>query len=838
MVAYNFDLILNQVVTFFPEADSLRFSTVSASQVAFAAVDSRLRISTPAGSILLDSVAARGETNLGIFSLSNLTFFDGSVLVAGDRDAAETSLDGADNVIDFGADIDLLAAQNHNNQVHGLDGNDTIRFGSSVGHYLVYGGAGADTIISGQGNNTLYGGTGLADSTDGADTFIVGSGSNDVYGNGGADSVTFSAATAVGQLFRFWGGAGNDSLTAANASGSMMIHAGPDSDVITIQNAGSTTIYGGAGADTLDMTGSTGFATIYGGNGVSDSADGNDRIITGSGSAWVYSNAGNDDVTLHTAIGHSATVYLGAGNDSLTSGVVGGQYQIWAGPGNDVVNLTGHNGNATVYGGSGNYDTLDGADTITGGSGNVVIYGNAGADVITVTPAAGRTALVYGGAGNDTITAAPADASAAITLYGNTGDDRFHLDFSTATPLVRINDYGTGTNGLDLTLSGGAAAAHVSVDRASSAANTVLRNGAGEQVFLGGFRGNFTSNNTKFLDSSLLITNFNGAASSLTGGAGSDQLIAGHNGDTLTAGTGGNDRLTGGNGNDRFIFTTATLDHLDTLSGGAGDDTLVIGTSGTAITDHAFLNISSVETLAVLSGDYGTHGFTLGSYASNAGIRTVDAIQAGNMRVDASTMTHGISYTGGTGDDVFIGTSHADSIRGGAGNDTIIGGRGNDTIRGGTGDDVFSYRGTPLQGLDTYLDVDFGTASADGAVDRFEFDASVAALNLGNNDDSVDGAIITSITSAGSAGTELIILRNVALNNDNRWAALDIINSDAAVGDGVINVFFDSSEGFVVMYYDQDGRTAGGHLKFAEIRNLTDLADMNVIDFSDFIFTI
>ncbi len=837
MVAYNFDLILDQVVTFSPDADSLRFSTVSASQVSFTVVDTRLRVSTAAGSALLDSTPAREETTPAIFSLTNITFLDGSVFVAGDADSAETTLDGADNIIDFTTDLSLVNAINKNNQIHGLGGNDEIIMGSSAGNHLIFGGAGGDSITSGEGNSTIYGGTSLSDTSDGADSFILGAGSNDVYGNAGADAVTFASPTGVGHTLRFWGGVGADSLTASGASGSMFVQAGPDSDVITLSNAGNSTLFGGSGSDTLDITGSTGNATLYGGNGIADTSDGNDRIISGNGNVVIYANAGNDNITLNNVVGTIATVYLGAGTDSLDSAAVGGTFQIWGGPSGDVIDLTNHTGNATIYGGNGNYDPTDGNDTITGsGSGNSIIYGNAGNDRITVTPAAGRSAIVYAGAGNDTIAASPTANSATLQLFGNTGDDRFQLDFTNGAPSVRIEDYGTGSNGVDLTLSGGAAAANLTVDRLSTS-DTVLRNGSSEQILLGGFRGNFTTASTKFSDSSLLITNFGGAAASLAGGVGSDQLIAGNNGDTLTAGTGGNDKLTGGNGNDRFILTTETLTNMDTIAGGAGTDTLVLGTPNTAITDFAFDHVSSIETLVILAGDYSVNGFTLGSNASQAGIVTIDAILAGALSVDLSTMTHGVSYTGGTGSDVLISTAHDDFIRGGAGDDTIIGGRGNDTIRGGTGDDVFAYQTTAIQGVDRYLDVDFGTSATAGLADRFQFDASLTALNLGNNDDSVDGAIINSVTSAGSAGTELIILRNVALNADNRAASLDIINADAAIGDGVINVFYDSSEGHVVMYYDQDGRTAGGHLKFASLENLTALTDMNVIDFSDFIFT-
>lgn len=832
MVTYNYDQILGQRVSFNSATDILRFETLQAAAISFATSGVTLMATGANGSITLDATPLLTETTLALFSTSNSSFASNSVLAVGDLTSGTTA-DANANAINFTTNALLTSALASNNLVHGLAGGDTITMSNTSGNNVIYGGSDADTIIAGSGNNTIYGGNGFADTTDGADRITVGGGNNVIYSNAGADSVSFSAVTAQGNTLRFWGGSGGDSLTASNAAGQFEIYGGTDNDVISLPGAASgVTLYGGDGNDTLSVASSVGNVTIYGGDSFADTSDGGDAITLGNGSSLVYANAGADTLTGAVAATHHATLYLGSGADSMTSATATGTYLIYGGTDGDSINLTNHFADATIYGGSGANDTADSGDTIVGSSsGNNLIYGNAGADKITVRPGANQSAIVYAGGGNDTITATPSNTSAVLQLYGNGGNNEFVMDFSVASPIVRLMDYGNGTNSIDITLSGGASAADLTLSRDS--AQTLIRNGTGEQIVLTGFQGNFTTTSFDISDDSALITNFGNAAATLAGTEHDDQLIAGQNGDTLTAGA-GTDLLIGGGGNDRFAFASANVGATDTVRGGAGTDTLQVGTSGTAITDAVFENKSSIETFKLESGDFSTAGVTLGSTASAAGIRTIDASTSSKATVTLSSMTSGITYTGATAEDVLIATNHADAIDGKAGADRLQGNDGDDTLTGGDGDDVFVYAMGQIDGSDHITDFDFGTSTT--FEDKLQFSAASNAYNLGNLNAVVDGAIITSITSAGATATEIIILKSVAIASTNITSSLNTINADIDSGRSALNLFFDSTESRAVMYLDINGSASGGHSKLITFDNLTTLAALDAVDFTDFTF--
>lgn len=830
MVAYNFNSIIGQRVSFAPATDTITFS-VPANQVSFAVSGVTLAVTTSAGTVFLDATPQYDATTIGLFGPSNMVFSNG-IVAAGDLTGGDAADEDA-NLIDFVATPTLVSALNANNQIYGLGGDDTINLAGSSGSQIVFGGLDGDAITVGEGNNTLYGGEGIVDTADGGDSFIVGSGSNSIYGNAGADGVTFSSVTASGQTLRYWGGAGADSLTADGAAGRFEINAGTDGDTITLTNGtASNLIHGGAGTDTINLTGSTGNNTVYGGTGPVDATDVADAITLGGGSDLLYANAGADAVTATPNAGQTTRAYLGAGGDTLTAGASGGNFVVYGGTDNDIVDLSSNTGYAIIYGGSSIADSTDGSDTITSGAAaGVLIYANSGNDVVTVQPGAGQSATVYGGSGNDTIHAVPGSNSAVLTLYGNTGNDQFALDFSAGSATANLMDYGTGENDLELTLSGGASAANLTVTR--SANQTVLRNGGNEQIVLHGFTGNF--DDTSYVDSngSLLATNFNGAAATLTGTLGNDQLIAGSNGDTLVADT-GNDLLTGGSGADRFSFLTANFDANDTVTGGGGLDSISIATPGTAIVDSQFSNKSQVEILRLDGGDFSTAGITLGTAANAAGIYAIDASTASAVTADLTATSRAMLYIGGTTTDSVTGGIHNDVLDGRAGDDTLQGGAGADILKGGDGADTFIYHSNALYGSDVLRDFDFGESGTQ--VDFLQFASDGSGFNLGNRDAIVDGAILNSVTAAGASGTEIIILNTTGVATNAISSVLDIVNANVATDRGALNLLFDITRDQVVMYYDTNGGTAGGHTLLIAFENMTDSADLSAVDFNDFAF--
>ncbi len=379
------------------------------------------------------------------------------------------------DVIAGGAAADKIWAGAGDDIVNGGAGNDTL-----------YGGDGADVLLGGLGDDILDGGSGndMLRGAEGADVLFGGLGDDLLHGEAGND--------------RLLGGAGND--TAYGGDGNDRLYGG----------AGNDTLYGEAGNDILE--GGDGEDKLYGG-------DGNDTLRGGVGADWLDGGAGNN--TLFGEAGDD-TAFGGAGNDT-----------IFGDAGNDLLDggdnddkLYGGDGNDTLSGGAG-ADWLEGGtgdDTLNGGTGNDTLYGDAGTDLLDGGDGDDK---LYGGDGNDTL-----KGGAGIdVLEGGAGDDTLYGDAG--------NDTIYGGDGADV-LDGGD-----NDDKLyGGEGNDILKGGAGVDRLEGG-AGNDT----------------------LYGHAGND-VIYGDAGNDIILGGAGNDTLYGGDGSDMFIF--AAGDGKDAVYGGAG----------------------------------------------------------------------------------------------------------------------------------------------------------------------------------------------------------------------------------------------------------------------------
>jgi hypothetical protein len=344
--------------------------------------------------------------------------------------------------------------------VFGGKGGDSINLTTvtnnvaNKGSLLILGGEDADTIkVLNTGTTTIFGGTGAGDSADGADSIgLLGSGGTiTVYANGGADLINGDAiANGVGTGFldgtkaTIYGGAGNDTVNITFA-----------------QNAkGTVTVYGGEDADTIQVV-NTGTTTIYGGTGQGDSTDGADNIILSgsSGTVTVFANAGNDFITgvagsnsvSNFADGVNANLYGGKGNDTINVGIATGgkgTINVFGGEDQDSITVGLTAGSATtVYGGTGQGDSADGADLITiTGQGTATVFGNGGADSINLagftgasSAASANVVTVYGGTGNDSINVgSTVNGTATFNLSGNEGNDTFIIGNVGATEVATV----------------------------------------------------------------------------------------------------------------------------------------------------------------------------------------------------------------------------------------------------------------------------------------------------------------------------------------------------------------------------------------------------------------
>ncbi len=280
--------------------------------------------------------------------------------------------------VDGGAGNDTIRTGDDRDTIFGGTGNDVIDAGidddlvdGGDGDDRIVGGEGNDSILGGRGNDTIYGGN---DPRLGLDSLnIEDDGSNpfgpDLRPDNGRDTID--------------GGDGDDVIYGA------------DDDDLLIGGAGNDFLDGEIDNDTL--LGGTGDDTLVGGQG-DDSLDGgrgNDSLLGGIGNDTLRGNReddfldGGDGDDVLDGGGENDTLFGGAGNDTLQGGQ--GDDVLDGGDGDD--SLDGGQGNDLLTGGIGN-DTLNGNqgnDTLNGGDGDDLLTGGAGMDSF------------MGGAGNDTM---------------------------------------------------------------------------------------------------------------------------------------------------------------------------------------------------------------------------------------------------------------------------------------------------------------------------------------------------------------------------------------------------------------------------------------------------
>jgi Ca2+-binding RTX toxin-like protein len=530
----------------------------------------------------------------------------------------------------YGGDGDQqIQAGDGNDTIYGLDGNDAVAAGE--GNDLVSGGAGVDTLLGEGGNDTLVGAHWQEQSEEyidggAGDDFLFGRGI--LLGGAGQDTIDISGSSWVVD-----GGDGNDTIRLGSE-----IFA-PASEILLQE------LHGGAGDDVVDLTGLPAGSVV----GLLDGGEGVDTLVLPSGDPTPYLAAIRNFERLSlsgsvvlpdtfVAIGGFVNVtMLGYGSPARldASAESGGAYRVIL------------SGGGAVTTGAGN-DLLqvhDGAATLTGGAGD---------DVLVAEPGTTLRAGYSGRAGDYAISFT--DASFLMWQPVGTETHAFPDVFSSRGTVLRITDLRAGSpDGTDYIWR-----ADGSVDLAFADRTTAITFDATDGIVVAS--GDATAE--------LIGT---AGADTLSGGAGNDTLRAGSGNDLLLGG-GGNDMLQGEGGNDAIEGGAGN----DNIYGGAGDDWM----SGGDGNDYLF-------------GDTGSDGL----YGGAGDDLLTDWEQGGTF------------FDGGDGNDTLAG---AGEMHGGAGNDSLSSqsastlldaGSGNDTVsasieawtvvaspldaRGGTGDDTF-----------------------------------------------------------------------------------------------------------------------------------------------------
>jgi Ca2+-binding RTX toxin-like protein len=227
-------------------------------------------------------------------------------------------------------------------------------FPGFAGRNLLDGGVGNDTIVAAFSTDTMIGGEGN-DSLSGLFTQASGADGNDTLN---ASFATFSGSSVA--LITLDGGLGND-LLIGNRSATNFMNGGEGNDSIVFGTTGDRLIGTFGGNDTIS------YAT-----GVSFSSASTPNVITDNlGSNFITGGNGLDSITT----GAGDDILFGGPNNPITPGSDGDD-TLNAGGGNDTV--LGGFGNDYLIAGDGN-DSLGGgpgADTLIGGIGNDSFYYN------------------------------------------------------------------------------------------------------------------------------------------------------------------------------------------------------------------------------------------------------------------------------------------------------------------------------------------------------------------------------------------------------------------------------------------------------------------------------
>jgi Ca2+-binding RTX toxin-like protein len=365
----------------------------------------------------------------------------------------------------------------------------------------------ADNIVTGSGNDIIYG-------RGGNDVISTGGGNDLLEGGAGADSMT--------------GGAGNDIYIVAEAEDVIVENAGEGRDEIRTGLAS----YSLAALNAIeDLTGTSNSGQTLTGNALANTiigGGGNDLIIGNGGDDILQGKAGND--TYIVAGGMAAVLETDGGGIDIVYATA--SFGLLVGAYSEIETLA-------VYD-----ETSTNAVDLTGNTFGQLILGNAGANVLT------------GGGGAD-------------ILFGKGGADTFRyvsiLD-STSTALDRIRDFQSGVDKIDLTaLPANGVAWSQHVDAFDNSIFQLVRVDFGFGSFMPiRVDGAIAMSDFIFRVDLNLVGTQTGADlliggdgnDSLQGLGGADTLVGGAGDDILTGGS-GNDRLEGGAGRDVFRFDAA-----------------------------------------------------------------------------------------------------------------------------------------------------------------------------------------------------------------------------------------------------------------------------------------
>lgn len=517
---------------------------------------------------------------------------------------------------------------------------------------LIFGGAGGDTINSGDGSDWVIGDHGSAQI--GEATSVIPAGAN--YG----PFVRIAAPKLGGGVL----GPTPEGLVDQGVQSHQVLVTSTDptlgdNDQIN-SGAGDDLVIGGVGSDAIDA---------------------------GDGDDVVFGDAGRFD-----PFGPVAQRFVSLfGNQSGA----GAADRILAGDGNDIV--MGQQGADAIFGQQGDDDLigghnvaggLDAADTIDGGAGDDVLLGDNG--TIVRTPGARSPRMV-------TPNGATLPGQTVHSAYNSNFDPSVTAPAPTAPGAVWVRTVGQ-------------------LDASPSTSSTLfggdfLAGAAGNDLILAGNGNDQVRGDGRIVDGASPSL-----ASSTDPTTDGDDYIEGNSGADTLYGDLGQDDIVGGGSSLFGLTSADRADETDTIFGGSGTqaapgsvgDTSAIG----AARDADVIAGDNADILRLVNADGSPLYYNYDAGAVQRilprVVRLLDYTADGLAKGDigAADTIHGESGAdtiyGMTGDDTLYGDGQNDDLVGGSGDDWIYGGTGNDGVLGDDGRLLTSRNGTaePIFGLD------------------------------------------------------------------------------------------------------------------------------------------
>ena len=298
---------------------------------------------------------AAGNPNGGFVGLYTVTW-DGIENLSGGSGKDVITGDNNDNILDGGSGDDTIYAGVGNDTVHGGQGNDTLSFADISGDLTLDLAAGKDTYVDG---GTLYDASGSPNggfvglytvTWDGIENLTGGSGKDVITGDSNNNTLDGGAGinTAV-----FHGPRSGYTITSL-ADGDLQVAdsvAGRDGTDL-LKNIQNLQFSDGefAAADIAtqaQMQSIDGLNVVYA--DPSSAASGFHFALAGTGANAVFGGAGNDVLDASGTADYDTMLYGGAGNDTLIPGSAG-SYTLQGGAGDDTAVFSGKQSDYTIDG--------------------------------------------------------------------------------------------------------------------------------------------------------------------------------------------------------------------------------------------------------------------------------------------------------------------------------------------------------------------------------------------------------------------------------------------------------------------------------------------------------